>query len=90
MGVSASKRLLAIAGTLSALGQQRVAPVSLERLVGKHGFCHSYRPTLRSVFESVYMDVQRGSQKSRSAAKPWSPASWTELLFSTILMPYAQ
>ena len=53
VGVSAQQRLTLIAGTLSALGQLHVSTLTIERLVGKRGFCHSYRTCVRSVSESV-------------------------------------
>jgi len=69
---------------------QRLVPFKvLERLIGKHGFMHSARPSLRSVFGETYqwLDEQRRCQ-ARLVELP--AVVWEELLLSTLLIPYAQ
>lgn len=54
VGLSFEKRRHLYQATIHVLLQRRVHFGVMERLIGKHGFCHSARPCLRSVFEKTY------------------------------------
>ena len=89
LGTTRRRRLDLFAATLALLGQQLVYRKDVERLVGKHGFCQSYRPCLRSTFSQVYVWLERLPLQGRKPVA-WCPSAWHEVLMSAILLPFAE
>eukprot|EP00435_Cladocopium_sp_Y103_P020181 s49_g4.t3 len=89
IGVSLEKRRHLFQASFDVLLRKQVVFKVMERWVGKHGFIHSARACLRSVFEETYgwLDSQR---KLRPGLVELPAVVWTELLVSTLLIPYAQ
>ena len=54
MGLSVRKELDLLAGTLVAAFSFAPGLDLVEKVVGRHGYAHSFRTTLRAVFQAVY------------------------------------
>ena len=67
VGVSPDKRRQLLQATIQVLLQHRVMVGVIDRLVGKHGFVHSARPCMRSLFEKTYswLATVRGCRRDR-------------------------
>lgn len=89
VGVSVEKRRWLVQGTFHVLAKHKVLIKAVDRLVGKHGFVHSARPCLRSLFEECYawLDLHRDS-KEKFAVLP--PAVWMELCMAALFVWHAQ
>lgn len=86
--LSMEKRRCLFQATFMALLRPKVVVGVAERLIGKHSFLHSCRPSLRSVFQAVYpwiADV-RGRRRGLVA---WPEDVWIELCISTLFIPSA-
>jgi len=88
VGVSTPKRLLLWAGTLLALSQPRPSRRSVDRIVGKMGFCASSRPCLRACFQHTYC-VLHEARERRVNRLTWSAALFTEIMSFLVYMPTA-
>ena len=87
VGVSLEKRRWLRQATMHILRQRKVFVGVIERVVGKHGFVHSARPALRSIFEVTYSWLAsiRGRRRDRVAL----PCGvWIELAVSALLLPF--
>ena len=91
LGAAVERRVHAIAGALLALARPRIARKTLQRLTGLHGYAHTFRTELRSVFGYVYYDDpnRTGTVPPRHRAEPWHPEAAFELLISSVLLPLA-
>ena len=92
LGTSRQRRIMLVASTLRVLAQWGADLTTVERLVGQHGFMHSFRPPLRSIFQDVYvwMEELRSRPRGQGRRSMLSCGAWSELLFSAILAPVAQ
>jgi hypothetical protein len=91
VGLSMEKRRHLFQASMQVLLQRRVHLKVFDRVVGKHSFMHSARPCLRCVFEATYgwLDKQRSFRSGRHFVE-LPPDIWTELLVSTLLIPFSQ
>ena len=89
IGVSMEKRRHLYQATFQVLLKKEVHFKVVERLVGKHGFVHSARACMRSIFEDTFgwLDSQR---RLRPGLVELPARVWTELLVSALLIPFAQ
>ena len=69
--------------------QRRVHFKVIERIIGKHGFLHSCRPCMRSIFSETYCWLD-GRRKEKTGLIELPMGVWEELLVSTILIPFAE
>lgn len=91
IGVALDKRRFLFQATIMILLQRDVLFGVVERLIGKHGFVHSCRPCMRSVFEHAYTwldSCRRLRPKCRRVVIP--PEVWQELAASAFLLCFAQ
>lgn len=92
VGLSFEKRRHLYQATIHVLLQRRVHFGVMERLIGKHGFCHSARPCLRSVFEKTYAwlsEERTKRHKGRAGLLELPEGVWIELMVSALLLPFA-
>eukprot|EP00439_Symbiodinium_sp_Y106_P021533 s2228_g2.t1 len=88
VGVSLEKRRWLFQATIHILRQRTVLVGVIERVVGKHGFVHSARPALRSVFEVTYSWLAT-LHRRRHGHVALPREVWIELAVSAMLLPYA-
>ena len=91
IGVALDKRRFLFQATIMVLLQRDPLFGVVERLVGKHGFVHSCRPCMRSVFEHTYAWLdwcRRLRPKRHRVTIP--PQVWQELAASAFLLCFAQ
>ena len=89
VGVSLPKRRLALQATWHCLMEEAVPGCEIDRLVGKHGFCHSVRAPLRSIFEASYTWLPELRRRPKRLMRV-PPAVWAELACSMLLLPVCQ
>eukprot|EP00435_Cladocopium_sp_Y103_P023381 s313_g5.t1 len=89
IGLSHEKRRFLFQASFKVLMQRRCHLKVVERLIGKHGFLHSCRPCLRSVFGVVYNWLDR-ARKDKLGVVTLPGDVWEELLVSTLLIPFAE
>lgn len=89
VGVSLEKRRHLFQASMLVLLRKKVHFKVLERLVGKHGFIHSARACLRSIFQDTYgwLDELR---RTRPGLVELPSNVWIELMVSTLLIAFAQ
>ena len=87
VGVSLEKRRHLFQATIHVLRARRVPVGVIDRLVGKHGFVHSARPCLRSIFEHTYgwLTSVRGRRRDLVSIPN---VVWVELAMSCLLLPF--
>ena len=87
VGVSLEKRRHLFQATVHVLRARKVPVGVVDRLVGKHGFVHSARPCLRSVFQYSYgwLASVRGRRRDLVTIPD---AVWVELAMSCLLLPF--
>eukprot|EP00971_Amphidinium_carterae_P115155 2280884-Amphidinium_carterae.1 len=87
LGVSHRKRALLFAATLHFLSRRCVTKFDVQRMVGKHAFVHSFRPSCRSIFSHCYTFLQAldGVPARQSVVLPG--LVWEEFVVSCILLP---
>ena len=93
VGLSHEKRRHLFQGSIHVLLQRRIPFGVAERLIGKHGFVHSARPCMRSIFEQTYvwLTEQRMMRRGHGRELVELPGEvWLELMISTLLLPFAQ
>jgi hypothetical protein len=89
VGLSYEKRRYLFQATFQVLMQRRVHFKVIERIIGKHGFLHSCRPCMRSIFSETYCWLD-GRRKEKTGLIELPMGVWEELLVSTILIPFAE
>ena len=89
VGLSGSKTTALMTSTWWVLSQFRPSRRSLERLVGKFGFIHTFRAPLRASFGEMYrfLDAAREQRLTRTALPE---VCWWELMEAACLAPLAQ
>ncbi|CAE7256040.1 unnamed protein product, partial [Symbiodinium sp. CCMP2456] len=87
VGVSLEKRRWLFQATVWVLRQRRVMVAVVDRLIGKHGFVHSARAIMRSIFEASYswLDSVRGRRRDLVEIPR---KVWVELAISALLLPF--
>lgn len=88
VGLSLEKRRHLMQGSFHLLMQKRVPFKVMERVIGKHGFAHSARPCMRSVFGSTYSWLDE-ARKLKPGLIALPDVVWCELLASTLMLPFA-
>lgn len=89
VGVSLEKRRHLLQCTLMILMRSTVVVAVVDRLIGKHGFMHSARPCLRSIFQAAYPWI--ASVRHHRRGKVVIPDDvWVELCVSALLIGFAQ
>eukprot|EP00435_Cladocopium_sp_Y103_P038561 s430_g10.t1 len=89
VGLSYEKRRFLFQASFKVLMQRRTHLKVIERLIGKHGFLHSCRPCMRSVFGATYGWLET-ARKERPGPVVLPSEVWVELLVSTMLIPFAE
>ena len=87
VGVSIEKRRHLFQATMWLLRQRKVLVAVVDRVIGKHGFVHSARSCLRSIFEVSYSWLTNMRGRRRELVQ-LPRAVWTELAISAILLPF--
>ncbi|CAE7195342.1 unnamed protein product [Symbiodinium microadriaticum] len=87
VGVSLEKRRWLFQATVWVLRQRRVMVAVVDRLIGKHGFVHSARAIMRSIFAASYswLDSVRGRRRDLVEIPR---KVWVELAISALLLPF--
>ena len=85
VGLSMEKRRHLTQASFHLFTQKKVPFKIFDRVIGKHGFAHSARPCLRSIFQSSWM--RPGGGKLGLVELP--ELVWEELLLSTLMLPMA-
>ena len=89
VGLSHEKRRFLFQASFKVLMQRSTHLKVIERLIGKHGFLHSCRPCMRSIFGCTYTWLDKARKKKPGPVNlPFEV--WVELLVSTILIPFAE
>eukprot|EP00438_Fugacium_kawagutii_P012044 Skav218186 [mRNA] locus=scaffold5213:236505:243510:- [translate_table: standard] len=89
IGVALQKRRNLMQSTFMVLMQSTVMVGVVDRLIGKHGFVHSARVGLRSVFQATYPWI--ASVRSNRRQRVVIPDDvWVELCVSTLLLGFAE
>ena len=88
VGVSLEKRRHLFQATIHILCCRRVMVGVVDRIIGKHGFVHSARPAMRSIFECCYawLDTVRGRRRDLVRIPD---VVWVELAMSAMLLPFS-
>ena len=89
VGLSLEKRRWLFQATFKVLMHRWTHVKVIERLIGKHGFLHSCRPCLRSLFLATYSWLEQ-IRKEKPGAVELPHAVWEELLCSAIMIPFAE
>lgn len=89
IGLSYEKRRYLFQASFVVLMQKRCHVKVLERLIGKHGFAHSCKPCLRSIFLVSYSWLEK-VRKDRAGMVELPDEVWEELLISTLLIPFCE
>lgn len=91
VGLSLEKRRYLYQATMQVLMQRDVHIGVVEWLIGKHGFAHSSRPCLRSIFSYTYQWLQEVRSQRHERKRVVLPLTvWHELAASALLLPFAQ
>ncbi len=89
VGLSYEKRRFLFQASFQVLMQRRCHVKVIERLVGKHGFLHSSRPCMRSIFLTTYSWLDE-VRRSKLSLVELPDSVWEELLASTLLIIFAE
>ena len=89
MGVSLDKRRHLMQSTLMVLMRTAVVVAVIDRLIGKHGFVHSCRPCLRSIFQATYPWIASVRHLKRQRVVLPDDV-WVELCVSSLLIGFAE
>ena len=92
LGASVARRIGTAAATVHALLRPTIAKKTIERLVGLHGYAHTFRSELRSLFATVYYKDPfntGGRPPPRHEPQPWHPDAVLEMQLSVIMLPMA-
>jgi hypothetical protein len=89
VGVSLDKRRCLFQASMQVLLKKYVIVGVVDRLIGKHSFMHSCRPSLRSIFDCTYRWIQGLRERRRDRVQIPNDV-WQEICVSTILIPFAQ
>ena len=89
MGVSLEKRRHLLQSALMILMRRTVVVAVIDRLIGKHGFMHSCRPCLRSIFQHTYHWITSVRDKRRQPVV-LPDEVWIELCISSLLIGFAE
>ena len=89
VGVSLDKRRCLFQASMQVLLKKYVIVGVVGRLIGKHSFMHSCRPSLRSIFDCTYRWIQGLRERRRDRVQIPNDV-WQEICVSTILIPFAQ
>ena len=89
VGLSFSKTARLMTAGLWLLGQARPARRAVERLLGKIGFAHSFRPAGRAAFQHAFRWVQEAREK-RLRRISWTSQLWSEFFEALVMLPLCQ
>ncbi len=89
VGLSYEKRRYLFQASFVILMQKQCHVKIFERLIGKHGFLHSCKPCLRSIFLVSYGWLEK-VRKDRVGMVSLPDEVWEELLISTLLIPFGE
>ena len=89
VGLSYEKRRFLFQAAFQALMQRRCHLKVAERVIGKHGFLHSCRHYLRSIFVASYVWLDSARQAGSGMVEIFDDV-WQELLASTLMIPFAE
>lgn len=89
VGLSEVKSLNFMVAGWSTLATFRPHRRVLERLVGKLGFAHGFRPAFRRSFGTTHLFLQ-DAHEGAVGRLPWGAPEWWEMMEACCLLPLAQ
>ena len=89
LGLAAEKSSWLMAASWRVLGQWRPARRALERIVGKTGYAHTFRPVARASYGQCYLWLH-GLREAHLGRTQWLRSTWWEVMEASLLVPLCQ
>ena len=86
LGLSFAKAAKLMQAGLHLLGQFRPSRRAVERLLGKIGYAHTFRPACRASFVEAFRWLNQARER-RQARVRWTPALWQEFFEALVFLP---